>query len=77
MANQISQFVDGIATGLIGILIMYCTEKVDEELAEQQAQELSEDKDNFIRILTKASRPQIKVTYNKQGISFGCPVLSV
>ncbi|CAM9845530.1 unnamed protein product [Ascophyllum nodosum] len=34
---------------------------VDEELAEQQAQELSEDKDNFIRILTKASRPQIKL----------------
>ena len=41
---------------------MYCAEKVDEELAQQQAQELIEDKDNFIPILTKASRRQIKVT---------------
>ncbi|CAN0373059.1 unnamed protein product [Ascophyllum nodosum] len=34
---------------------------VDEELAQQQAQELIEDKDNFIPILTKASRRQIKL----------------
>ena len=45
-------------------------QKVDEDLAEQQAQELHNagigkrmgtDKNTFIRILTEASRPQIKV----------------